>query len=65
MVVPVVVQRAGRVPEPPLRAGPVRVEVPGPVPAAGPRTAEDDAARLAALAELAVRYLVGDRGWPW
>jgi curved DNA-binding protein CbpA len=63
--VPVVVRRAGRVPEPPLRAGPVWVEIPGTVPATGPRTAEDDAARLAALAELALRYLAGDRGWPW
>jgi len=63
--VPVVVRRAGRAPEPPLRAGPVRVEVPGMVAAAGARTAEDDAARLAALAELAVRYLAGHRGWPW
>jgi curved DNA-binding protein CbpA len=63
--VPVVARRPGRVPEPPLRAGPVRVEVPPTVPAAGPRTAEDDTARLAALAELAVRYLAGDRGWPW
>ena len=62
---PVVVRRAGRVPEPPLRAGPVWVEIPGTVPAAGPRTAEDDVVRLAALAELAVRYLAGDRGRPW
>ncbi len=38
--VPVIVRRAGRAPEPPLRAGPVRVEQ-------------------------AVRYLAGDRGWPW
>jgi hypothetical protein len=53
------------VPEPPLRAGPAWVEVPGTVPAAGPRTADDDAVRLAALAELAARYLAGDRGWPW
>jgi curved DNA-binding protein CbpA len=58
--VPVVVRRPGRVPEPPLRAGPVRVEVPGAVPAA-----EDDAVRLAALAELAVRYLAGHQGRPW
>jgi curved DNA-binding protein CbpA len=63
--VPVVVRRAGRIPEPPLRAGPVWVEVPGTMPAAGSRTAEDDVARLAALAELAARYLAGDRGWPW
>jgi curved DNA-binding protein CbpA len=63
--VPVVVRRAGRAPEPPLRAGPVRVEVPGTVPAAGPRTAQDDVAQLAALAELALRYLASDRGWPW
>jgi curved DNA-binding protein CbpA len=63
--VPVVVRRPGRVPQPPLRAGPVWVEIPGTVPATGSRTAEDDAVRLAALAELAVRYLAGDRGWPW
>jgi hypothetical protein len=63
--VPVTVRRAGRVPEPPLRAGPVWVEVPPPVPATGSRTAEDDEARLAFLAELAVRYLAGDGGWPW
>jgi hypothetical protein len=59
---PVAVRRAGRVPEPPLRAGPVRVEVPGEAPAAGPRTAEDDTVRLSVLA---VRYLAGGRGWPW
>jgi curved DNA-binding protein CbpA len=62
--VPVVVRRPGRVPEPPLRAGPVWVEIPGTAPG-GRRTADDDAARLAALAELAVRYLAGGRGWPW
>jgi DnaJ domain len=63
--VPVVVQRPGRVPEPPLRAGPVWVEVPPSVPAAGPRTTEDNVVRLAARAKLAVRYLAGDGGWPW
>ena len=63
--VPVTVRRAGRVPEPPLRAGPVWVEVPGAVPAAGPRTAEEDTVRLAVLAELTVRYLAGEWGWPW
>ena len=63
--VPVVVRRAGRVPEPPLRVGPVWVEIPGMVPAAGPRTAQDDAVRLAVLAELTVRYLAGEWGWPW
>jgi curved DNA-binding protein CbpA len=63
--VPVTVRRAGRVPEPPLRAGPVWVEIPGMVPAAGPRTAEDDGVRLAALAELAVRYLAGNQDRPW
>lgn len=62
--VPVTVRRAGRVPEPPLRAGPVWVEVPPPASAA-PRTAEDEMARVAALAELAVRYLDGGWGWPW
>jgi curved DNA-binding protein CbpA len=63
--VPVTVRRAGRTPEPPLRAGPVWVDIPGAVPAAGPRTAEDDMVRLAVLAELAVRYLAGDWGRPW
>ena len=65
--VPVTVRRTGlqRMPEPPLRAGPVCVEIPPPAPAAGPRTAEDDAVRLAVLAELAARYLAGDGGWPW
>jgi curved DNA-binding protein CbpA len=59
---PVAVRRAGRVPEPPLRAGPVRVEVSGEAPAAGLRTAEDDMVRLPVLA---ARYLAGGRGWPW
>ena len=63
--VPVVVRRAGRVPEPPLRAGPVWVEVPGMAPAAGPQTAENEMVRLAALAELASRYLAGGWGGPW
>jgi curved DNA-binding protein CbpA len=63
--VPVVVRRPGRVPEPPLRAGPVWVEIPPTAPAGSPQAAQDDAPRLAALAELAVRYLAGDRGRPW
>jgi curved DNA-binding protein CbpA len=46
-------------PERPLRAGPVWVNIPP--PAAGSRTAEEDAVRLAVLAELAVRYLAS--GW--
>ena len=62
---PIVVRRAGQAPEPPLRVGPVRVEFPGTVPAPGPRAGDDDAVRLIALAELAVRYLAGGRGWPW
>ena len=62
--VPVTVRLAGRVPEPPLRAGPAWVEVPPPASAA-PQTAEDEIARVAALAELAVRYLDGGWGWPW
>ena len=62
--VPVTVRRAGRVPQAPLRAGPVWVEIPGMVPA-GPRTAENNAVRLAVLAELAAWYLAGDGGWPW
>ena len=62
--VPVTV-RPGRVPEPPLRAGPVWVEIPATVPAAGPRAAQDDLVGLAARAELAAWYLAGDGGWPW
>jgi curved DNA-binding protein CbpA len=61
--VPVTVRPAGRGPEPPLRAGPVRVDTPRST--AAPRAAEDDAVRLAALEELALRYLAGDWGWPW
>jgi curved DNA-binding protein CbpA len=63
--VPVVVRRARREPAPPLLAGPVWVDVPQPASAAGSRAAEDDMVRLAVLAELAVRYLAGDGGWPW
>ena len=48
---------------PPLRAGPVWVEVPHPGPVVVP--AGEAEARLAVLAELAVRYLAGERGWPW
>ena len=59
---PVSVRRTGRLPEPPLRAGPVRVEVPGEAPAAALRTAEDDMVRLSVLA---ARYLAGSRDWPW
>jgi curved DNA-binding protein CbpA len=55
--VPVTVRPAGRVPEPPLRAGPVWVDVPR--PAAGSRTLEDDLVRLAG------RYLAGDWDWDW
>ena len=55
-----------RVPGPPLRAGPVRVEGPRPAPAAGGRDEQDTAEmRLAVLAELARRYLARDRGRPW
>ena len=61
----VVVRRTGRVPVPPLRAGPVWVGVPATVPAAGLRPTDDEMVRLAALAELAARYLAGDRGRPW
>jgi hypothetical protein len=48
-----------RVPGPPLRAGPVRVE--------GPRAAdrEEQDIRLAVLAELALRYLAAGQGRPW
>ena len=55
-----------RVPGPPLRAGPVRVEGPRPAPAAGGRDEQDtQEMRLAVLAELARRYLARDRGRPW
>jgi curved DNA-binding protein CbpA len=49
-----------RVPEPPLRAGPVRVEGPRQAPRAGGWDEED-----ITLAVLALRYLVRDRGRPW
>jgi DnaJ domain len=83
---PVPVRRVGgparvrpvpRAPEPPLRAGPVRVEGPGAAPPAGggnvrsPRPAppaggwDEEDIRLAVLAELALRYLARDRGRPW
>jgi curved DNA-binding protein CbpA len=54
------------VPGPPLRAGPVRVEGPRPASPAGGRDEEDmEEMRLAVLAELALRFLAGDRDWPW
>jgi curved DNA-binding protein CbpA len=63
------VARSGRVPGPPLRAGPVRVDGPSGAPASGP--GEDDL-RLAVLAALALRCLARyrdqdwrDRDWPW
>ena len=49
-----------RVPEPPLRAGPVRVEGPRQAPRAGGWDEED-----IRLAVLALRYLARDRGRPW
>jgi curved DNA-binding protein CbpA len=61
--VPVTVRTAGLVPEPPLRAGPVWVEVPP--QAEGAPAPEDGTVGLAALEELAVRYLAGEWGWPW
>jgi DnaJ domain len=61
--VPARVRPVPRVPEPPLRAGPVRVEGPGAAPPAGGWDEED--IRLAVLAELALRYLARDRGRPW
>ena len=52
-----------RVPGPPLRAGPVRVEDPRQAsPAAG---WDEQDIRLAVLAELALRYLARGRGRPW
>ena len=52
-----------RVPGPPLRAGPVRVDGPRPAPAADGWDEEE--IRLAILAELALRYVARDRGRPW
>jgi curved DNA-binding protein CbpA len=49
-----------RIPGPPLRAGPVRVEGVRPVRPAGGWDEED-----IGLARLALRYLVWDWGWPW
>jgi curved DNA-binding protein CbpA len=51
-----------RVPEPPLRAGPVRVEGPRPAP---PAASRDEDIRPAVLADLALRYLARDRGRAW
>jgi curved DNA-binding protein CbpA len=51
-----------RVPGPPLRAGPVRVEGARPVP---PADGWDEDVWLAGLAELAIRYLARDGGRPW
>jgi curved DNA-binding protein CbpA len=63
--VPATVRRAGRVPESPLRAGPVWVEVPGTVPVTGPRAAENDVVRLVTLTEVTVRYLASAWDAPW
>jgi curved DNA-binding protein CbpA len=52
-----------QVPGPPLRAGPVRVDGPGPVPPAGGWEEQD--IRVALLAELALRFLAAGRGRPW
>ena len=52
-----------REPGPPLRAGPVRVE--GPRQASPPAGWDEQAIRLAVLAELARRYLAAGRGRPW
>jgi len=50
-------------PEPPLRAGPVRVE--GSRAASPPGGWDEQDLRLAVLAELALRYLAAGRGRPW
>jgi len=55
-------QPAVRVAEPPLRAGPVRVERPRPAP---PAADWDEDTGLAVLAELTLRYLARDRARPW
>ena len=52
-----------RMPGPPLRAGPVRIEASRPAPS-GDGWAEEDI-RLALLAELALRHLARDRRRPW
>jgi curved DNA-binding protein CbpA len=52
-----------RTPEPPLRAGPVRIEPSRPAPSGQGRAEED--IRLALLAELALRHLARDRRRPW
>ena len=58
-----------RAPQPPLRAGPVRVEGPaGPVRPQRPRPAsrrDEEEFRLALLAGLALRYLAAGREPPW
>ena len=51
-----------RVPGPPLRAGPVRVEGARPAP---PTASRDEDIGLAVLADLALRYLARDRGRAW
>jgi curved DNA-binding protein CbpA len=52
-----------RMPEPPLRAGPVRIQASRPGPSGEGWAGED--VRLALLAGLALRYLARDRGRPW
>jgi curved DNA-binding protein CbpA len=52
-----------RTPGPPLRAGPVRME--GGYPARPVGGLDEQEARLAFLAELALWYLAGDRDRPW
>jgi curved DNA-binding protein CbpA len=52
----------GQAPEPPLRAGPVRVEDPYGMPPSG---GDDDEIRLALLTGLILRYLSRERGRPW
>ena len=51
-----------RVPGPPLRAGPVRVEGGRPAP---PAASRDEDIGIAVLADLALRYLARDRGRAW
>lgn len=61
----ITVTSAARAAEPPLRAGPVRIEGGRPGPAAGFPAADDAEDEIITLAVLALRYLAADWGRPW